>query len=69
MSYKLRSSSLWIFLQPPDTSSLLGPNVLLSTLFSKTLSLSYSFHEREEASNPYTIIGKIKIVFILIFWF
>jgi hypothetical protein len=37
--YKLWSSSLWSFLQPPVTSSLFGPNILLSTLFSNTLSL------------------------------
>jgi hypothetical protein len=27
------------FLQPPATSYLFGPNILLSTLFSKTISL------------------------------
>jgi hypothetical protein len=32
--YKLWSSSLCSFLQPPVTSSLFGPNVLLSTLLS-----------------------------------
>jgi hypothetical protein len=32
--YKLWSSSLCSFLQPPVTSSLFGPNILLSTLFS-----------------------------------
>jgi len=32
--YKLRSSSLCSLLQPPATSSLLCPNILLSTLFS-----------------------------------
>jgi hypothetical protein len=31
--YKLYSSSLCSFLQPPIISSLLGPNILLSTLF------------------------------------
>jgi hypothetical protein len=36
--YKLWSSSLCIFLQPPVTSSLFGPNILLNTLFSNTLS-------------------------------
>jgi hypothetical protein len=38
--YKLLSSSLSSFLQPLVTSSVLGPNILLSTLFSNTLSLS-----------------------------
>jgi hypothetical protein len=35
--YKLWGSSLCSFLQPHVTSSLFGPNVLLSTLFSNTL--------------------------------
>jgi hypothetical protein len=34
--YKLRSSSLCPFLQPPVTSSLYGPNILLSTPFSNS---------------------------------
>jgi len=38
-AYKLSSSSLCSFPQPPATSSLLGPNVSLSTLFSNTFSL------------------------------
>jgi hypothetical protein len=37
--YKLWSSSLCIFLQIHVTSSLLSPNIPLSTLFSDTLSL------------------------------
>jgi hypothetical protein len=39
--YKLWSSSLCSFLQPPVTSSLFCPNILLSTLFSDTLSLCH----------------------------
>jgi hypothetical protein len=35
--YKLWSSSLCSFLQPPITSSLFGPNILLSTLFWNSL--------------------------------
>jgi hypothetical protein len=35
-SYKLRSSSLCSLLQPPATSSRLGPNILHSILFSDT---------------------------------
>jgi hypothetical protein len=38
--YKLRNSSLCSFLHPPVTSSLFGPNILLSTLFSTTPSLN-----------------------------
>jgi hypothetical protein len=37
--YKLWSSSLCTFLKSPVTSSLFGPNILLSTLFSDSLSL------------------------------
>jgi hypothetical protein len=40
--YKSRSSSLCSFLYSPVTSSLFGPNILLSTLFSNTLSLCSS---------------------------
>jgi hypothetical protein len=45
--YKLWSSSLCRFLQPPVTSSLLGPNILLSTLFPDTLSLCSSLNIRD----------------------
>jgi len=38
-AWKLRSSSLCSFLQPPVTSSLFGPNVRLSSLFSNTPNL------------------------------
>ena len=37
--YRSLSSSLCSFLHSPVTPSLLGPNILLSTLFSNTLSL------------------------------
>jgi hypothetical protein len=42
--YKLRSSSLCSFLQSHVTSSLFGPYILLSTLFSDTLSLCSSLN-------------------------
>ena len=38
------SSSLCSFLHSPVTSSLLGPNILLNTLFSNTLNLRSSVH-------------------------
>ena len=38
-AYRSWSSSLWSLLHSPVTSSLLGPNILLKTLFSNTLSL------------------------------
>ena len=37
--YRSLSSSLYSFLHSPVTASLLGPNILLSTLFPNTLSL------------------------------
>jgi hypothetical protein len=42
--YKLWSSSLCNFLHSPVTSSVLGPNILLRTLFSNTLSLCSSLN-------------------------
>jgi hypothetical protein len=56
--YKLWSSSLYSFLQSPVTSSLLGPNILLSTLFSNTLSLWSSQTIRDQVSHPYRTTGK-----------
>jgi hypothetical protein len=41
---KLRIFSLCFFLHSPVTSSLLGPNILLRTLFSNTFSLRLCFH-------------------------
>jgi len=42
--YRSLSSSLCSFLHSTGTSSLLGPHILLSTLFSNTLSLPSSFN-------------------------
>jgi hypothetical protein len=44
--YKLWSSSLCSFLQPPVTSSLFGINILLNTLFSDTLSVFLLWYQR-----------------------
>jgi hypothetical protein len=41
------------FLHSPVTSSLFGPNILLSTLFSNTLSLCSSPNVRDQFSHPY----------------
>ena len=46
--YTSLSSSLCSFLHSPVTSSLLGPNILLSTLFSHTLSLRSSLNVRDQ---------------------
>ena len=63
------SSSLCNFLHSPFTSSLLGPNTLLNTLFSNTLSLRSSLNVSDQFSHPYRTSGKITVLFILIFRF
>jgi hypothetical protein len=52
-AYQLRSSSLCSLLQPPATSSLLGSNIPLSTLFSGTLNIRSSLSVRDEISHLY----------------
>jgi hypothetical protein len=42
---------------------LLGPNILLNTLFSNTLNVS------DQVSHPYKTTGKIIVLYILIFKF
>ena len=46
--YRSLSSSLCSFLHSPVTSSLLGPNILLNTLFSNTLSLCSSLNVNDQ---------------------
>jgi hypothetical protein len=60
--YKLWSSSLCSFHQSPVTSSLFGPNILLSNLFSNTLSLCSSFNVRDKVSHPYRTTDNIIFV-------
>ena len=47
------NSSLCNFLHSPVTSSLLGPNTLLNTLFSNTLSLCSSLNVSDQVLYPY----------------
>jgi hypothetical protein len=63
--YKLWSSSLCSFLQSPITLSLFGQNMLLSTLFSNTLSLCFTLNVRHQVSHPYRTTGKIIVLYIL----
>jgi hypothetical protein len=49
------------FLHSPVTSSLLGPNILLRTLFSNTLSLCSSLSVRDQISHPYETTGRITV--------
>jgi hypothetical protein len=67
--YKSRNSSLRSFLHPPATPFLFGPNILLSTLFSYTLSLCFSLKVRDHVSHLYRSTGKIKVLYILMFTF
>jgi hypothetical protein len=65
---------LWSSLSPHNylqdlSSSLLGPNILLNTLFSKTLSPCSSLKVRDQVLHPYSTTGKITVLYILIFWF
>jgi hypothetical protein len=60
--YRLWSSSLRSFLQPPVTSSLFGPNIFLNTLFSNTLSLCSSLNIRDQVSHRHRITGKIIVL-------
>ena len=62
--YKLFSSSLCNFLHFPVASSLLGPNILLNTLFSNTLSLHSSPNVSDQVSHPYKTTSKIIVLYI-----
>ena len=50
--YKSFSSSLCNLLHSPVTSSLLGPNILLNTMFSNTLSFLSSLTVSDQVSHP-----------------
>jgi len=61
------SSSLSCFLHSPVTSSLLGLNIFLSTLFSNMLGIRSSLNVSENVSHPHKTSGKIIVLCILIF--
>ena len=63
------SYSLCSFPHSPVTSSLLGPNILLSTLFSDTPSLHFSLDVSDHISYPHKAAGNIRVLHILIFLF
>jgi hypothetical protein len=67
--YRSLSSSLCSLLHSPVASSLLGPNILLSTLFSNTLSLCSSPSVRDQVSHPYKTTGNTTVLYTLIFVF
>jgi hypothetical protein len=53
VEYRSLNSLLCSFLHSPVTSSLLGPNIFLSTLFSNTHSLRSSHNVSDQVSHPY----------------
>jgi hypothetical protein len=53
------SSSSCNFLHSPVASPLLGPNTLLNSLFSNTLSLRFFLSVSDQVSHPYKTTGKI----------
>ena len=55
--YRSLSSSLCSFLHSPVTSSLLGPNILLSILFSNPLSLRFSLNVSDQVSHLHKTTG------------
>ena len=59
VKYGLWNSALCRLLHSPVTTSFLGPNILLSTLFSNTLSLHSSRNLRVQISHPYKTTGKL----------
>jgi len=65
--YRSLSSSLCSFIHSPVTSSLVGPNILLKTLFPNTLNLRSSLSVSDQVSPPYKITDKIIVLYILIF--
>jgi hypothetical protein len=58
--WRVRTTQLLVrsFPHPPITSSLFGPNIFHSTLFSNTLGLYSSLNGRDYVSHPYRITGK-----------
>ena len=69
VEYSSLSSLFRSVLHSPVTSSLLGPNIILSTLFSNTLSIYSSLNVKDQASHPYKTTGKITFLCLLIFIF
>ena len=60
--YKLFISSLYNLLHSPVTSSLLGPNILLNTMFSNTLSFLSSRNVSDQASHPNVLFRLCKFI-------
>jgi hypothetical protein len=57
-----------VIMQPPITSSLFGPNIFLSTLFSNTLSLCSSLNVRDQVSHPYRTTTRLYKLNLWLVW-
>ena len=57
--YRSLSSLLCNFLHSPVTSYLLGPNILLSTLFSNNFTLRSFLNVSDQVSHPYKTTAKL----------
>ena len=64
--YRSLIPSLCIFLHSIVISSLLGPNILLSTLFSNIVGLFTSLNAKDQFSHPYKTTGNVRVMYILI---
>jgi len=64
-AYKLWSSSLCSLLQPPIAFSLLGLNILLSSLFSNTLKLCSFLSLRDHVSHPCLYGARLNSLYML----
>ena len=67
--YRSLSSSLCSFPHSPGNSSLLGPDIFFSTLFSNPLSLSFPISVCDQVSHSHSTTGKIILLYVLIFMF
>jgi hypothetical protein len=65
--YNIWSSPCCNFLHSPVTSFLFGPNILVRSLYSNTLSLCSSLNVRDKVSHPYKATGIIKVLSIIIY--
>ena len=65
--YKSFSSSLCSIPHSPVTSSLLGLNILLNTIFSNTFSFLSSLNVSDQVSHPHKTASKIIVLYIFKF--
>jgi hypothetical protein len=63
--YRSLSYSLCSFLHSLLNSSLLGPNIFLSTLFSNTFNLRSSLDVSDKVTHPYKTTGNVRVLYIL----